>query len=69
MSTPRAKDVTFSSLDQANQTMILDLGATAAIKTVRASGEEPTLVLDLSATQIHTLLENTEAEAKKQGRP
>jgi hypothetical protein len=69
MSTPRAKDVTFSSPDQANQTMILDLGSTAAIKIARPSGEEPTMILDLSATQIHTLLANTEAEAKKQGRP
>ena len=65
MSTPRAKDVTFSSLDQANQTMILDLGSTAVIKTARPSAEEPTMVLDLSATQIQSLLAATESESKK----
>jgi hypothetical protein len=62
MSSPRAKDVTFSSDDQACQTMVLDLDPAATNKPAAASGEEATVVLDLSATQIHQLLEDTDVE-------
>ena len=57
MSPPRAKDVTFASDDQANQTMVLDLEATAIQAQPAVNGEEPTMVLDLTATQVRDLLE------------
>jgi hypothetical protein len=60
MSPLRAKDVTFSANDQANQTMVLDLESTPAKEKQLISNDEPTLVLDLSATQVRELLEDVE---------
>jgi hypothetical protein len=68
MSSRHAKDVTFSSEQQACQTMVLDLEPASAKKAAPPSGEEPTMVLDLSATQVRELLEDTDAVAKEQGR-
>jgi hypothetical protein len=62
MSPLRAKDVKFSSVDQANQTLVLDLGATAAIKRPLVDGQEPTMVLDLTATQVRNLLDTPDAK-------
>jgi hypothetical protein len=65
MSPPRAKDVTFSSDDQADRTMILDLESTSTQLLPPVAGEEPTMVLDLTATQVHDLLEVTDKGAKE----
>jgi len=65
MSPPRAKDVTFSSDDQANQTMVLDLEPTLIQPRPSVVSEEPTMVLDLTATQVRGLLEDTAKELKR----
>ena len=58
MSPPRAKELTFESDEQANQTMVLDLETTSTLLKPPDSGEEPTMVLDLTATQVRDLLED-----------
>jgi hypothetical protein len=62
MSPLRAKDVTFAIDDQANQTMVLDLEPASTKERTATSSEEPTLVLDLSATQVRELLEDAEVK-------
>jgi hypothetical protein len=62
MSTQRAKDVRFSSADQANQTMVLDLESTVVIPRAPEAGDDPTLVLDMTATQVGVLLGEIEAK-------
>ena len=56
MSTLRAKDLSFSTNDQASQTMVLDIESTVVIPRVPDTGDDPTLVLDMTATQVGTLL-------------
>jgi len=67
MSSRRAKDVSFSTDAEACQTMVLDLEP-ASTKKTRPGGEEVTMVLDLSSTQIHKILADTDAELKRQAR-
>jgi hypothetical protein len=52
----RAKDVSFSSNDQADQTMILDIESTVENPRLPVADDDPTLVLDMTATQVGTLL-------------
>jgi hypothetical protein len=59
-----AKDVTFSANDLADQTMVLDLEPTVKMKRPPIAGEEPTLVLDLTATQVRDLLEDAKTDPK-----
>jgi hypothetical protein len=59
-----AKDVNFSANDLANQTMVLDLEPTVTMQRPPIVGEEPTMVLDLTATQVRDLLEDTNLDAK-----
>jgi len=62
MSTLRAKDVKFSSNDQANQTMVPDLESTVVIPRTSPGADDPTLVLDMTATQVGTLLGEIDAK-------
>jgi hypothetical protein len=62
MSTHRAKEVRFSSSEQANQTMILDLESTVVNPRLPIAADEPTLVLDMTATQVGALLGEIEAK-------
>jgi hypothetical protein len=56
MSPLRAKDVSFSSNEQADQTMILDLESTVVNPRLPLGADDPTLVLDMTATQVGVLL-------------
>jgi ABC-type lipoprotein export system ATPase subunit len=64
MPPPRAKDISFTNDDQANQTMILDLESTVIHQRPPVIADEPTMVLDLTATQVRDLLEDTDKDGK-----
>jgi len=65
MSAHRVRDLKFSATDKADQTMELDLGAMPIMKSPTANSDDATVVLDLSATQIHNLLDAESAAQKE----
>ena len=67
MSSHRVQDITFSSDEQACQTMEMDLNPAPAKKSPPANSDDATVVLDLTATQIHDLLD-TETAAQNESR-